>query len=199
MIAGIVLAAGASSRMGAPKAGLRLPGGHTVLSRGVATLLAAGVPRLVVVAGRHIDEVRTALGGRDSRVRIVEHARWADGQLTSLLAGLKAVDDPQLEAALVTLVDVPLVSRQTVGAVIAAWRRTRAPIVRPARAGQHGHPVIFDRALFAELAAADPSTGAKSVVRRHEAEIVNVAVDDEGAFLDLDTPEDYEKALGSGL
>jgi molybdenum cofactor cytidylyltransferase len=195
MIAGLVLAAGASSRMGVPKAGLSLPGGHTVLSRGVATLLAAGVPRVVVVAGALADAVRAALRTRDARVRVIDNPRWADGQLSSLLAGLAAVRGPRLEAVLVTLVDVPLVSPDTVRAVVSAWRRTRAPIVRPARGAEHGHPVMFDCALFDELATADPFTGAKSVVRRHEAEIVNVPVDDDGAFLDLDTPEDYEKAL----
>ena len=56
----------------------------------------------------------------------------SDGQLSSLLAGLDAIDDPLLEAAVVTPVDVPLVRSSTVAAVIAAWRRTRAPIVRPA-------------------------------------------------------------------
>jgi molybdenum cofactor cytidylyltransferase len=198
MIAGVVLAAGASSRMGAPKAGLPLPGGDTVLSRCVTTLITAGLPRIVVVAGAHVDAVRAALGTHDGRVRLTEHPRWADGQLSSLLAGLEAVRGPALEAVLVTLVDVPLVSPETVRAVVAAWRRTRAPIVRPARGAEHGHPVIFDRSLFDELAAADPSSGAKSVVRRHEAEILNVDVEDDGAFLDLDTPEDYKRALGWG-
>jgi molybdenum cofactor cytidylyltransferase len=80
----------------------------------------------------------------------------------------------------------------TVTAVIDAWRRTRAPIVRPAIGNRHGHPVIFDRAVFEELRTAPLDAGAKSVVRAHEAAIVNVPVDDEGCLRDVDTPADYD-------
>jgi molybdenum cofactor cytidylyltransferase len=204
MISAIVLAAGASSRMGQAKAALPFGGaGETVLSRIVSALLAGGVPSLVVVAGAHIDAVRHAMPPHQQRARVVEHPRWAEGQLSSLLAGLAAVDDPQLEGVLVTPVDVPLVAPATVAAVIAAWRATRAPIVRPAapstslRAGgeRHGHPVMFDRAIFADLRAADPQVGAKAVFAIHRDRIVNVEVTDSGAFEDIDTPEDYERLL----
>jgi molybdenum cofactor cytidylyltransferase len=97
---------------------------------------------------------------------------------------------------LMTLVDVPLVSPATCARVIAAWRESRAPIVRPARGDEHGHPVIFDRAIFAELRAADPQHGAKTVVRAHAAQILNVPIDDEGAFADADTEADYQSLLG---
>jgi CTP:molybdopterin cytidylyltransferase MocA len=124
---------------------------------------------------------------------MIEHAHWQNGQLSSLLKGLEAIDDPLLEAALVTLVDVPLVRPSTVAAVIEAWRRTRAPIVRPARGDQHGHPVIFDRAVFEDLLLADTAVGAKAVFAKHKDRIVNVEVDDPGAFMDMDTPEEFEK------
>jgi molybdenum cofactor cytidylyltransferase len=196
VIAGIVLAAGASSRMGQPKAALRLgPGGQTVLSRGVASLLDAGVPNVVVVAGAHPQAVRDALVVTDPRVRVIDHPGWREGQLSSILCGLDAVDAPRLEAVLITLVDVPLVSPDTTRALIRAWRDVGAPIVRPARGEEHGHPVLFDRRLFVELRRADPARGAKPVVYAHAHELVNLPVSDEGAFLDLDTPDDYRRAL----
>jgi len=189
VIAAIVLAAGASSRMGRPKAALPLgTGGQTVLSRGVATLLEAGVPRVVVVAGAHPEAVRHALRTPDSRVEVVDHPGWAGGQLTSLLCGLDALASPGLEAVLVTLVDVPLVRAETVRALVRTWRARRALIVRPARGPVHGHPVLFDRRLFAELRGADPAMGAKPVVRRHAERVVDMEVEDEGAFIDLDVP-----------
>ena len=206
MISAIVLAAGASSRMGQAKAALPLgQTGETVVARVVRTLLEGGVPNVVVVAGAHIDAVRGAMPRHESRARVVDHLGWERGQLSSLLAGLDAIDDPLLEAAVVTLVDVPLVRSSTVAEVIAAWRRTRAPIVRPAdpstslRAGgqRHGHPVIFDRSIFADLRSADPDTGAKAVFAIHRERIFNVDVTDPGAFHDIDTPEDYEKVLRS--
>lgn len=194
MIRALVLAAGASSRMGRPKAALPLgSNGRTVLSTTVATLLDAGLPSVTVVAGAHPDAVRAAWPQRDRRVTIIDHAGWAQGQLSSLVAGLNFLDDPLLEAVLVTLVDVPLVSADTVRKVVAAWRASRAPIVRPVDGKLHGHPVIFDRLVFEELRRADPAVGAKAVFAAHQTEIVDVPVSDPGAFQDLDTPEDYEK------
>ena len=196
MIRGIVLAAGASSRMGQAKAALPLgQTGETLIARVVRTLLGGGVPDVTVVAGAHIDAVRMAMPSHEPRARVIEHAGWQKGQLSSLHAGLAAIDGPLLEAALVTLVDVPLVQPSTVVAVIAEWRRTRAAIVRPADGERHGHPVIFDRSVFADLRAADLDSGAKSVFAKHR--VVNVEIKDPGAYIDLDTPGDYQKVLGS--
>ena len=195
MIGALVLAAGASSRMGRPKVALPLGSrGRTVLSCGVAALIEAGVPRIVVVAGAHPEAVRSALGAGDARVTVVGHAGWAEGQLSSMLRGLEALDDGHLEAALVTLADVPLVLPATVRSLMRAWRASDALLVRPARGDAHGHPALIDRRLFDELRAADLQRGAKPVVRAHAAETLNLPVSDEGAFLDLDVPADYERA-----
>jgi molybdenum cofactor cytidylyltransferase len=187
--------------MGQAKAALPLgQTGETVVGRVVRTLLAGGVPDVTVVAGAHIDAVRMAMpafaeasAGRPlpPHVRVIEHPGWQLGQLSSLRAGLDAIDDPQLEGAMVTLVDVPLVLPSTVAAVLAEWRRTRAAIVRPAGGQRHGHPVIFDRSVFNDLREADLSVGAKAVFAKHR--VVNVAVKDPGAFEDMDTPGDYER------
>lgn len=180
--------------MGKPKASLALNGrGESFLSRIVRTLLAAGVPEIVVVAGAHVEAVQDAWRHRDRRVRVVRNDAWMSGQLSSLLAALAVPSYMPIEAALVTLVDVPLVTRATVEQLLRAWRAQRAPIVRPARGDEHGHPVIFDAALFDELRRADLTMGAKSVVRAHEAEILNVPIDDPGAYRDIDTPEDYAR------
>lgn len=151
---------------------------------------------MVVVSGAHIDAVRRAMPSHEPRARVIEHPAWEQGQLSSLLAGLHAIDDSQLEAAIVTPVDVPLVSAATVAAVIAAWRKTRAPIVRPVDGSRHGHPVIFDRSVFDDLRSADPNVGAKAVFALHRDRVLNVQVDDPGAFEDIDTPEDYRRVLG---
>jgi molybdenum cofactor cytidylyltransferase len=194
VISGIVLAAGASTRMGQAKASLPLGQmGETVLSRVVRTLVEGGVPEIVVVAGAHIDAVRAAMPLHETRARVIENTGWQRGQLSSLVSGLDAIDTPLVEAALVTLVDVPLVQASTVAAVIEAWRRTRAPIVRPSEGERHGHPVIFDRSVFADLRSADLNTGAKAVFALHRDRIVNVEVNDAGAFEDIDTPEDYQR------
>jgi molybdenum cofactor cytidylyltransferase len=194
VIRAIVLAAGASSRMGQAKAALTLgQTGETLIARVIRTLLSGGAPEVIVVAGAHIDAVRSAMPPHEARARMIEHSGWEQGQLSSLLAGLGAIDHPLLEGALVTLVDVPLVKPSTVAAVIAEWRRTRAPIVRPAQGERHGHPVMFDASVFQDLREADPSVGAKAVFAKHRLRIVNVDVNDPGAFEDIDTPEDYDR------
>ena len=212
MIRAIVLAAGASSRMGQAKAALAVgTTGETVVARVVRTLLSAGLPDVTVVAGAHIDAVRAAMPAFEPRARVVEHLGWAQGQLSSLLAGLAAVEDPQLEAILVTLVDVPLVRPASVAAIVHAWRQTRAPIVRPVDpstslrtspstslrtdGARHGHPVVFDRAVFDDLRQADLAVGAKAVFAVHASRRLDVPVADDGAYEDVDTPADYRRVV----
>ncbi len=92
-----------------------------------------------------------------------------------------------------TLVDVPLVTAATVRAVVDCYRRTRAPIVRPTSGATHGHPLLIDRSLFAAIRAADPVTGAKPIIRANASPAGDVEIADEGAFVDIDTQEDYER------
>jgi molybdenum cofactor cytidylyltransferase len=194
MLEAIVLAAGASTRMGSPKALLRSPDNRPFVVRIVDTLLGSGLGRVTVVTGPHHDAIAAAcapLGERGA----VQWARNPDpgrGQLSSLLVGMDAVVDANTEALLVTLVDVPMVTGATIQRIIAVWRATRAPVVRPAVGTRHGHPVIFDRQAFAALRAASPAAGAKEVIRAFEPRIQNVTVDDEGCLMDVDTPADYE-------
>ena len=101
-----------------------------------------------------------------------------------------------VRALLLTLVDVPLVNASTVRAVVERYRATGAPIVRPVRGLAHGHPVLIDRSLFAQLRSADRSQGAKPIVRSHVSPAGDVEVDDAGSFLDIDTPDEYARAIG---
>lgn len=197
MVVGIVLAAGASSRMGRPKALLPI-GGDTFVTRVCRTLLDGGVDDLVVVAGAEHEAVAAAVAEAGLPARIVENTRRDEGQLSSVLAGLAVADRPGVDAVLVHLVDAPLVLAGTARAVLEAFLRTRAPIVRPAVNGRHGHPVLFARRVFDDLRRADPGVGAKAVVRAHAAEICDVPVDDEGACRDIDTPEEYARLSGPG-
>lgn len=194
MVRAIILAAGASTRMGQPKPALRLNGrGGTFLSHLVDTFLSAGLPDIVVVSGADDRAVRAAWPKSDRRVRVIHNADWQRGQLCSLTAGLDAPSPVPIEAAVVHLADVPLVTAETIARLIAVWRETRARIVRPARGEEHGHPVIFDASLFDEVRKADVAVGAKAIVRAHAGEILNVPIDDPGAYLDIDTPEDYAR------
>ncbi len=195
-VAGLVLAAGRSSRMGRAKALLPDRDGVPFVVRCARTLNDAGAaPVLVVTRPDTHDAVAAALAELTTHaaVSVLVNADPDRGQLSSLQTGLDAAADA--DGLLVTLVDVPFVSVETVRAVTAAWVRTRAPIVRPSRGDVHGHPVLFDRVAFGALSRAPLDEGAKPVVRGYAAAIVNVPVDDDGAFVDLDTPDDYRGAL----
>ena len=195
MIPGLVLAAGRSSRMGRAKATLPLDAGDTFLTRIVRTYLAAGVDDVIVVVGHEGEAIVRSLVESGLPARFVVNREYDRGQLSSLVAGLGAVDRPGVQAVLVTLVDVPLVSAATVRAVVARYRETGAPIVRPTSGDRHGHPLLVDRALFDELRAADPAQGPKPIVRAHASAAGDLPIADEGAFLDIDTVEEYERVL----
>jgi len=169
----------------------------TFLTRIVKTLHHADIADVIIVVGHEREAVMTRFAESGLSARFVENADYESGQLSSLLAALRIVDRPGVVAALVTLVDVPFVSAVTVRAVVDRYRQTLAPVVRPARAGRHGHPLLIDRSLFEQLRHSDPVAGAKPVVRSNATPAGDVEVDDEGAFRDIDTPEDYEDALSA--
>ena len=193
MIPALVLAAGKSTRMGQTKALLPL-GGETFVSRIVRTFRAAGVEDVVFVLGHDAERVSDALSRLNPPPRIVLNPDYQSGQLSSILAGLRAVDRPGVSAMLLTLVDVPLVSPETVRAVLFRYRTNGAAVVRPISGTRHGHPVLIDRQLFPQLRAADPATGAKPIVRAHASTAGDVEVNDEGAYTDIDTPAEYAAA-----
>jgi molybdenum cofactor cytidylyltransferase len=183
--------------MGRPKALLAAPGGQPFVVKIVRAFATAGVERVAVVTGVAHEQIveEVAKAALPSAVSVVRNPDPGRGQLSSLWTGMDAAVGADTEALLMTLVDVPMLSAATVEAVVAAWRRTKAPIVRPAVGPVHGHPVLFDRSLFDELRQAPLDGGAKTVVRRHEARIVNIMPPDDGCLRDIDTPEDYASLL----
>jgi molybdenum cofactor cytidylyltransferase len=181
--------------MGRAKAILPLDADDTFVTRIIRTFQQAGVDDVNVVVGCEAEAVERSIGSSGLVARIVMNAEYESGQLSSLLAGLRAIDRPGVAAMIVTLVDVPLVSPTTVRGVLERYRLTRAPVVRPVQGERHGHPVLVDRSLFDELLRADPRYGAKLVVRAHVSPAGDVETDDQGAFTDVDTPEDYARLL----
>lgn len=192
MIPAILLAAGASTRMGQAKALLRA-GNRTFVRSVLESLRDGGVTSAVVVIrggdAALADEIASVGFGS-----AVVNPRADEGQLTSLVAGLDAVDAPDIPGVLVTLVDIPLVTPATIRTLCARAALSPAAVIRAVHHGRHGHPVIFKRSLFDALRAADPAVGAKEVVRRAATE--DVEVDDPGVTEDVDTPADYARVFG---
>lgn len=200
MIPAVILAAGASTRMGRPKALLPIGReGETFITRLVRTFCDAGADDLVVVVGAHADGVSEAVARMPVFARVVENRAYERGQLSSLVAALDVVDRPGVQAVMAMPVDMPLVTQATVRALLDAYRERPHLVVRPALGDRHGHPVIFDRALFAELRRTDFSIGARAVIAAHPRDVLDVPLTDPGAFQDIDTPEEYERHTGRRL
>jgi len=179
----IVLAAGASSRMGSPKALLDVRG-RPAVERVVAALRDGGAGEIVVVVGRHAGEIRA---GADLRgVRVVDNPDWARGRTSSVQRGLAALP-PGAEWALLALVDMPLVRPDTVRALLSA-RRGDADALVPVHDGRRGHPIALRRTLFAAIAALGPDAPLHDVIRA--ARRADVPVDDPGVLVDFDEPGD---------
>jgi molybdenum cofactor cytidylyltransferase len=187
-VAGVVLAAGSSSRMGRNKLLLDL-GGESVLRR-AARAAAAGCDLVVVVLGHEADRAQSELAGLACRcVRNADHALGAG---TSIRAGVAAVP-PGTQAIVFTLADMPFATAATIRAAVEAYRAGTARVVISRYGETEAPPTLFDRSLFDELLAVDPKRGARVVARRHQgdaAEVVWPAADG----LDLDAPADYEAA-----
>ena len=197
MLAAAVLAAGRSLRMGRPKALLPCaPGAQdTFVARIVGAIQAAGVPGPLVVGrpdDRHLADVVSTL----QPARFIANPNHAQGQLTSIVAALDALGGTNLEGLLVMPVDMPSVTVDTFAAILHAAAANPGRIVRACHAGRHGHPVVFDRGSFDGLRAADPSIGAKSVLRARPERVLDVDTPDPGVLQDVDTLDDYVAAFG---
>ena len=201
MLAAIILAAGDSRRMGTPKALLPDPDGRPFVARLVRSFSAAGIDEIVVVTGAMHPAIVDAIAADSPPARplCVRNPDPSRGQLSSLWAGLEAAIRSDIEGVLVTPVDIPMIRTATIRQVVDAWVRTHAPIVRPVVGERHGHPVLFDRVTFDALREAPLTEGARVVVHANADRVVNVAVDDEGCLVDIDTPADYEAVIGKSI
>ena len=190
MIAAIVLAAGASTRMGRQKLTLPMADGRALVRLAVEQVLAAGLDETVVVLGGDAEAVSAVLAGLP--VRTVANPRYAEGQSTSLRAGLDALG-PGTEAVVIALGDQPLPDPGVVRRLVAAFRETGRPIVVPVYRDGRGNPVLFGSALFGELRAVTGDQGGRGVIAGDPDRVAEVPVD-APMPADIDTPEDYEAA-----
>jgi molybdenum cofactor cytidylyltransferase len=193
MIAGLILAAGESSRMGRDKALLTYRG-RTFLETIVSTLREAGIARVVVVLGHHAEEIRNTV--RLDDIEVVVNFEYQRGQTSSLQAGLGALASEEPEAIVLCLVDHPAVSAATVRKLLESFQQFRAPVVIPTDQGRRGHPLVISRALFPEFLSLSPEAGANTIIRKHRDATQFLEVDDLGIVLDVDGPETYRRLLG---
>ena len=185
-IAGVLLAAGTSSRMGKNKLFLEL-GGVSVLRRAARTAIAAGLDPLLVVLGHESERARAELEGLACMP--VLNPDYASGMNTSLRAGIQAVP-PEASAAMVLLADMPFVTPEMVRQVAARW--SGEPLAVSLYGDVVAPPILYSCALFPELLEMTAEDCRKRVVKRHRAEALELAWPPM-ALADLDVPEDLDR------
>jgi molybdenum cofactor cytidylyltransferase len=187
-IAAVILAAGGSTRFGSPKQLARWRG-KTFIEQAVDTALASSARPVVVVLGAEAERCRAALGDRP--VEVVVNEAWAQGQSTSMQAGLAALP-ANVGGVIFFLVDLPGTTPDLIDRLVQRCRETLAPLVWPEFEGRRGNPILFDRSLFTELRQVGGDIGGKPVVLRHKDRAERVIVGDKAVLQDFDRAEDLE-------
>jgi molybdenum cofactor cytidylyltransferase len=183
-LSAIILAAGASSRMGRLKPLLPLAG-MTALERVIALFQSAGITDVIVVVGNHADELRPIIQREDARY--VYNPHWLQGMYSSVVSGVAALP-PYTRGAFVLPVDIPLVRSSTVRQLADAFRPDR--ILYPLFDNRRGHPPLIARPILDETARRE--TGMlRALLLAHESAALNIPVADHAIHLDMDTPRDF--------
>jgi molybdenum cofactor cytidylyltransferase len=190
-VAGILLAAGMSSRMGSNKLLFEL-NGESVLRGAAQRALAGGLAPLLVVVGHEADRSRAELAGLACQV--VVNPGYENGITTSLHKGIAAVP-PEVGAAMVMLADMPFVTPEMIAGLIARYRTSQAPLVISVYGETDrvtAPPMLYDRSLFGEILTMTGGSCGKQVVKRHrhEAEVLSWPAT---ALTDIDVPDDYAR------
>jgi molybdenum cofactor cytidylyltransferase len=190
-VAGIILAAGKSSRMGKMKLLLDI-NGKPMLGHVVESALHSALDEVIVVLGHEHARILESIDFKGATV--VFNPDFLKGQSTSLKAGIAAVGE-SCDAALFLLGDLPLVDSGIIDAVLQKHKATRASIVVPVFAGKRGNPVLLARSLFPMVLALEGDIGARPILAAHEDLIETVDIGHEGILLDVDSWEDYLKTF----
>ena len=186
-VAGIVLAAGRSTRMGGPNKLLEEINGRPLVRIAAEQLVASQAKPVIVVTGHQRERVERALAGLP--VKLVHNGDFADGLSTSLKAGITAVP-ADADGAIVTLGDMPQVNARLIDRLIAAFDPQRgALVVVPTLGGKRGNPVLWSRRFFPDLMALDGDVGARHLIGAYAEAVTEVPVEDAAALTDVDTPE----------
>lgn len=190
--AGILLAAGSSTRMGRPKQLVRI-GGDLLLSRVLKVAIASDLERVVLVLGHRARTIQAALGDEQAhpKVRIVINDRHREGMSTSLQAGLAAVREC-CPAIMVLLADQPFVDTAVVNRLLRSFHHSGKGICVPVHGGRRGLPVCFRHPFYDAIMQISGDRGARDIIRDHPEQVLQVNIDNPDCFYDIDTKDDLD-------
>jgi molybdenum cofactor cytidylyltransferase len=191
LVSAILLAAGKSERMGQNK--LLMPfGGRTVIQRTLDSLIASRVGEVIVVLGSKAQEINSSIGSR--RALVVLNPNYAKGMSTSLINGLGMVSS-QARFVMVALGDQPLITPRVYNQLIEAALGSDKGIILPAYKGERGNPIVISTRYSAEILKQTGDVGGRELLKAHPEDVLEVLVDCEGAVVNINTKEEYEKRL----
>ncbi len=196
-ITAVILAAGQSKRMGAVTKQLLPWGQTTMLGQTIAQAQASSLFDCLVVTGHEAEAV--AAVAQAAGVATVHNPDYADGEMLSSLKTAVAHLPDQIQAILVMLADQPQVDRTIIDQLLHAYWRGESDLIAPTYDGQRGNPVLIGRAYFDELLALPADAAPRDLLRRYQDRLHLVPVRSEAVLIDLDRPEDYERAVERGL
>jgi molybdenum cofactor cytidylyltransferase len=188
-IAAVVLAAGRSSRMAPRNKLLELVDRKPVITHVVNAALGSGADPVIVVTGFEAERIGEVL--RDLKVKVVHNADYAQGLNTSLGAGLKALT-PNTDGAVILLGDMPQIQSGDLNALIAALK-DRESICVLVRSGRRGNPVLWGARYFPEMMQISGDVGAKPLMAKYLEHVVEVPINSDSIFADIDTPSDLAR------
>lgn len=184
MISGLVLAAGASRRMGELKQTMKVAG-KPMLQHVIDAFKRSGLGEVVVVTRLGLQWKPSATG----RVRVVVNPHPEEGLSSSLRLGLASLDSNS-EAVVIGLGDKPLLLTSTIRATVSAYRKSGPRIIIPTYEGTRGNPILLPKAFYSEILRLKGDVGAKRVIEHHPEYVLEVPVRDAGVLVDANTPED---------
>jgi molybdenum cofactor cytidylyltransferase len=189
----VILAAGASKRLGFDKLTLKI-NGESVLRKAVASFLSAGLGKIFIVTGILSQNIRKELAG--CGVEFIENEDCALGMSTSVRASLPFIRDE--EGVFFHLGDKPFLEKEMIPRMVDKYRENKKKIVVPLFNGEKGHPVLMDVGLYSEeIKSLEGDKGLREIIEKHAGDVIFIK-GNEGALFDIDTVEDIERLKERG-
>ena len=193
MIAAVILAAGESKRMKAPK--MLLPFmGSTIIERVISNTLASDVESVTVVTGAWKEDIEKAVSRYN--VNIVFNGNYSNGMLSSVRCGIKSLPD-NCHAAMVIPGDMPLISGSVINEIINSYITTRKRMIIPVYKGRRGHPFLIDSGLFDDIDRLDDNKGLRQLAQWYPGDVYETETNDNSILKDIDTGTEYRKEINS--
>lgn len=191
----IILAAGASTRMGSPKQLLSYQG-ESLVNRTVKNAIASVCHPVILVLGANAESIRSQIDQiQHSNIKIVENPDWQLGMSSSIRGGMTALIDnyPNIEAVVITVCDQPFLTGEIINNLVNSYYSTNKPIIACEYANTLGVPVLFSSKYFSELTNLTQDMGARKLIKSYKNDVFSIPFP-LGA-IDIDTPQDYQQLL----